>query len=57
MACSLTSGREVRDAGENIQSTVAIVSHIKLQNVPCLKLYHNRQLEACFTGYSKPQVL
>lgn len=30
-ACGLTSSREVRDAGENIQFAVAIVSHIKLK--------------------------
>lgn len=31
-ACGLTSSGEVRNAGENIQFAVAIVSHIKLQN-------------------------
>lgn len=30
MACGLTSGGEVRNAGENIQFAVAIVSHLKL---------------------------
>lgn len=44
MACSLTSGKEVREGGENIQATVAIVSHIKLQKAPCLKLFRYLQL-------------
>lgn len=45
MACSLTSGREVHEAGDNIQSAVAIMSHIKLRKAPCVRLRHYLSLE------------
>lgn len=45
MACSLTSGREVHEAGDNIQSAAAIMSHIKLRKAPCVRLRHCLSLE------------
>lgn len=45
MAWSLTSGREVHEAGDNIQPAVATTSHMKLREAPCVKLRHCLQLE------------
>lgn len=45
MACSLTSGREVHEAGDNIQSAVATMSHIKLRKAPCVRLRPCLQLQ------------